>query len=43
MAIVLSVFELVPVGDFAYLKDSLTDFLPTITQLDKEGEVILNL
>ncbi len=40
LAIVLSVFELVPVGDFAYLKDSLTDFLPTITQLDKDGKEI---
>lgn len=40
MAIVLSVFELVPIGDFAYLKDSLTDFLPTITQLDKDGKEI---
>lgn len=40
MAIVLSVFEIVPIGDYANLKDVLMEFLPAILQEDQEGKVI---
>lgn len=40
LAIVLSVFELVPIGDFSHLKDILTDYLPMISQFDKNGKEV---
>lgn len=38
LAIVLSAFEIVPIGDYANLKDALMEYLPAVLQLDKEGK-----
>ena len=40
LAIVLSIFEIVPIGDYADLKDTLIEYLPNVSQLDKEGNEI---
>ncbi len=40
LAIVLSVFEMVSVGDLANLKDTLMECLPPVFRLDQEGKVI---
>lgn len=37
LAIVLSVFEIVPIGDCANLKDTLMEYLPAILQADQDG------
>lgn len=37
MAIVLSVFEIVPIGDYANLKDVLMEYLPAVLQVAQEG------
>lgn len=36
LAIVLSVFEIVPIGDYANLKDALMEYLPVVWQADQE-------
>lgn len=38
LAIILSAFEVVPIGDYANLKDILTEFLPAVLQTDQEGK-----
>lgn len=38
LAIVLSVFEIVPIGDYANLKNILTGYLPAVLQIDIEGK-----
>lgn len=38
LAIVLSVFEIVPIGDYANLKDALMEYLPAVLQADQEGK-----
>lgn len=38
LAIVLSVFEIVPIGDYANLKDALMEYLPAVVQADQEGK-----
>lgn len=38
LAIVLSVFEIVPIGDYANLKDALMEYLPAVLQIDREGK-----
>lgn len=40
LAIALSVFEMVPIGDYANLKDILTEYLPAVLQIDQEGKEI---
>lgn len=40
IAIILSVFELVPVGDISNLKDALMEYLPPVLQLDSEGKKV---
>lgn len=37
LAIVLSAFEIVPIGDYANLKDALMEYLPSVWQVDQEG------
>lgn len=37
LAIVLSVFEIVPIGDYANLKDVLMEYLPAVLQVAQEG------
>lgn len=38
LAIILSVFEIVAIGDIANLKNVLEEYLPSIVQLDNEGK-----
>lgn len=38
LAIVLSVFEIVPIGDYTNLKDILTEYLPAVLQTDQDGK-----
>lgn len=38
LAIVLSAFEIVPIGDYANLKDVLMEYLPAVWQVDQEGK-----
>ncbi len=40
LAIVLSVFEIVPIGDYANLKDILAEYLPVVSKIDTEGREI---
>ncbi len=40
LAIVLSVFEIVPIGDYANLKDILTEYLPAVLYTDQDGKDI---
>lgn len=38
LAIVLAVFEIVSIGDYANLKDALMEYLPDVLQVDQEGK-----
>ena len=38
LAIVLSVFEIVPIGDYANMKDVLMEYLPPVLQANQEGK-----
>ncbi|MCM1121585.1 MAG: hypothetical protein NC416_03280 [Eubacterium sp.] len=38
LAIILSAFEIVPIGDYANLKDVLMEYLPAVLQADPEGK-----
>ena len=38
LAIVLSVFEIVPISDYANLKDALMEHLPAVLKVDQEGK-----
>lgn len=38
LAIVLSVFEIVPIGDYANMKDALIGYLPPVLQVNQEGK-----
>lgn len=38
LAVMLSVFEIVPIGDYVNLKDILTEYLPAVLQIDEEGK-----
>lgn len=40
LAIVLSIFDIVPIGDYTNLKDVLIEYLPVVLQTDKEGKEI---
>lgn len=40
LAITLSVFEMIPIGDYANLKDILAECLPVVFQTDQEGKEI---
>jgi len=40
LAIVLSVFEIVPIGDYVNLKEILNEYLPVILQADQDGKNI---
>lgn len=40
LVIILSIFEIVPIGDYANLKDMLIEYLPSVSHIDTEGKEI---
>lgn len=38
LAIILSAFEIVPIGDYTNLKDLLIEYLPVVLQIDQDGK-----